>query len=152
MSKSRRTRRGTITYTANRPRLPGPLARSIAVALGLPDRRFYHPDGMRAPLAVTSRLSSRLVQRSYVPSRLLYRSSPSRVFSRSSNAVSARNVRSRRNLSLYSPSAVAFKAPSRVLLCVRRQQRKEVMHAYSFAGKSGQRSPRRNQWSHIRCR
>lgn len=49
------------------------------------------------------------------------------------------------------PSQVAFYAPSQVLVCVRRKRRKEVLHALRKTGKRGQRRPRRNSLSHIRC-
>ncbi len=47
---------------------------------------------------------------------------------------------------------VAFKAPQKVLICARRQIRKEVLHAYNKAGKTGQRRPRRNEYSNVSCR
>lgn len=46
----------------------------------------------------------------------------------------------------------AFKAPARVVVCVRRQQRKEVMFAKKKAGRGGQRRPRFNWWSRVTCR
>lgn len=49
------------------------------------------------------------------------------------------------------PTGVAFEDPSRVLICVRRKQRKEVLHALGKAGKVGQRRPRRNHYSEIHC-
>lgn len=47
---------------------------------------------------------------------------------------------------------VTFSAPQNVLICVRRKIRKEVMHAFKKAGKTGQRRPRRNAYSSISCR
>lgn len=41
--------------------------------------------------------------------------------------------------------------PKKVLVCVRRKLRKEVMHALKHTGKSGQKRPTRNQFSHIKC-
>lgn len=128
-------RRGNLTPTANL-RLPRLLPRSMSVARGLPDRRNYHPDGMMAPLAVTSRLSSKLVHG----------------VSRGSTKKSNRNVPRYGGFKTFTPSSVAFKAPSRVVLCVKRQQRKEVIHAIGKAGRSGQRKPRRNQWSDVSCK
>lgn len=49
------------------------------------------------------------------------------------------------------PAGVAFQAPHDVLICVRRKQRKEVLHATKKAGKSGQKRPRRNYYSEILC-
>lgn len=51
------------------------------------------------------------------------------------------------------PSGLAFQAPREVLVCVRRQQRREVLHALGRAGRSGpQRRPRRNLNSNISCK
>lgn len=49
-------------------------------------------------------------------------------------------------------AAVAFAEPTRLALCVRRNQRKEVLHATGKAGKRGQKKPRRNFFSRITCR
>ena len=44
-----------------------------------------------------------------------------------------------------------FSMPPKVAICVRRQTRKEVLHAKKVAGKSGLKKPRRNFWSKVRC-
>ncbi len=48
-------------------------------------------------------------------------------------------------------SSLAFKDSSRVLICVRRKIRKQIIHALGHAGKIGQKSPRRNENSQISC-
>lgn len=46
----------------------------------------------------------------------------------------------------------SFAVPKQVLVCVRRKQRKEVMHALGHAGsRKRQAKPRRNETSYIRC-
>lgn len=46
-----------------------------------------------------------------------------------------------------------FKVPLQVDLCVRRQRRKEVLHALRLTGKGSRaRSRRRNEWSGISCK
>lgn len=50
------------------------------------------------------------------------------------------------------PSRVAFAAPERVLVCVRRQTRRQVLHALNVAGGRGFRRPRRSRYSSISCR
>lgn len=45
----------------------------------------------------------------------------------------------------------SFSTPMDTVQCVRRRVRKEVLHAFKKTGKGGQRRPRRNQWSHIKC-
>jgi len=48
------------------------------------------------------------------------------------------------------PDKVAFDVPRRVLICVRRKVRKEVIHALGKGG-GGNRKPRRNEFSDVRC-
>lgn len=46
---------------------------------------------------------------------------------------------------------MAFEKPRGVLVCVRRQMRKEVILAKGKGG-AKHRRPRRGQWSHVQCR
>lgn len=45
-----------------------------------------------------------------------------------------------------------FHAPRETLVCLRRQMRKEVLHALGMSGKGGQRSPKFNWRSKISCK
>lgn len=47
---------------------------------------------------------------------------------------------------------VAFAAPDRVAVCVRRRRRREVLFARGVGGRRGLRSPRRSFYSGISCR
>jgi len=49
-------------------------------------------------------------------------------------------------------SKIGFANPRHVLVCIRRNQRKQVLHAINKTGKAGQRRPRRNEYSEISCR
>lgn len=49
------------------------------------------------------------------------------------------------------PPFLAFKAPDNVVTCVRRKVRKKMMFVFNKAGKAGQRKPRRNFNSDVRC-
>ena len=49
------------------------------------------------------------------------------------------------------PKSVSFVTPDRVLLCVRRKIRKEVMFAKGGAGSKKMRRPKRNHYSDVRC-
>lgn len=52
----------------------------------------------------------------------------------------------------YQPTTVAFEAPKAVAVCVRRKQRKEVIHALRKAGRGARRrKPRRNFYSGVQC-
>lgn len=143
-SKSRRTRR-VVSYSNANLRLPGP---ALVVSFGVPDRRFYHPLGKRAPLGVTLGSAANIVSR---PVRRSIRVSSTARRARSRSSVRYVSPYTSRN-SFITPSTIAFEAPSRVVLCVRRSVRKEVMFASGKAGRRGQRPPRRNQFSDISCR
>ncbi len=47
---------------------------------------------------------------------------------------------------------IKFGDPQRLLICIRRNIRTQVLHAYKKTGKGGQRRPRRNQHSQISCK
>lgn len=47
---------------------------------------------------------------------------------------------------------VSFHAPRRAIICARRAIRREVMFATNKSGRGGQRKPRRNSRSYIKCR
>lgn len=50
------------------------------------------------------------------------------------------------------PTAIQFYAPKKVLVCVRRQRRKEVIHALKKTGKgAAKRHRRRSYYSNIHC-
>lgn len=49
------------------------------------------------------------------------------------------------------PAGVRFSMPWRVMMCVRRKRRREVMFAKGKAGRRGQRPPRRNYYSEVSC-
>ncbi len=95
----------------------------------LEDRRTFHPDVNNRPIAWT-RNAHRLVVRDKTYSKV------------------------RRPLPYQSgtKATVAFTDPKRVVVCVRRNQRKEVLHALKKTGRVGQKRPRRNELSNISCK
>lgn len=50
------------------------------------------------------------------------------------------------------PHQLGFAAPEKVLICVRRKIRKEVLHAYKRTGRGSGRPNRRGPFSDIHCR
>nr|QJB20432.1 MAG: hypothetical protein [Microvirus sp.] len=65
-------------------------------------------------------------------------------------------IKSVRSRSLIIPRAAQaarnrFAVPADVAICVRRKQRREVLHALNKAGRGGQRKPRFNRFSSVRC-
>lgn len=94
------------------------------------DRRTFHPDGMVRPARSLSRPFHRLAVVTPNASKSLVR----------------------RSIRTFHPAIpVQFDAPRRVLVCIRRNIRKEVMHALNKSGKAGQKKPRRNYYSDVRC-
>lgn len=53
---------------------------------------------------------------------------------------------------VYPSARIGFEQPRRVLVCVRRQVRREVLHARGVAGSRGLRAAVRNVYSSISCR
>lgn len=138
MARNRKSRnkhrRDALPRIANPPlssllsRLPvyKPIRRRISIPRGIEDRRLYSPTPRRP-----------LTRRSHV-AKIEYVHAPSR-----SKKISA---------PAYPLSRPAFAAPRRVLICVRRKQRKEVLFAKNKAGRRGQRRPKFNRFSEISCK
>jgi len=128
MSKSKNKGRRGITQTTANHRLPtSSPTRQWDLSdylLSIEDRRTSHPDGpVRAPR------STRAFHVNYqLAAPRQNKSNPWDV-----------------------PSGIQFEDPSRVLICIRRKQRKEVLHALKKTGKSGQKRPRRNHYSEVLC-
>lgn len=108
-----------------------PIRRSPVMIPG--DRRVYHPAGreMRPAVSFSRRDQTRLVI--------------ARRKARPGGAVERE--------SLVEPYfKVGFAVPRKVGICVRRKQRKEVLHALRIAGSGGiRRDRRRNDWSDVVC-
>lgn len=97
------------------------------------DRRYFHPEGVNRPAASfrTPRHRLTVVDRQTGLGDLF---ASLRAFPDPTNAI------------------VAFQEPNRVLVCVRRKQREEVLHALGKTGRGGQKSPRYNWTSNISCK
>lgn len=144
MGKSNRSsnKRGRVNSLNANQRLPlsDPLEQSDFFDLRMvEDRRLYHPESFSAPVRTIFGQPARLtvVERTY---------SKTGPFSRVS-AVS-RGTRSQ------TKAALAFSEPRSVVVCVRRQRRREVLHALQKTGRGAgkQRRPRRTELSKISCR
>lgn len=95
------------------------------VTLSLEDRRIYNPMRELAPPRAYPRDAARIT----------VKSSPAR--SQRYDTLSAR---------------VGFAVPERVAMCVRRKQRREVIHALRKNGSGGSRRRRRTIWSDVDCK
>lgn len=111
------------------PAVPPPLATPHPVE----DRRVFHPERADRPaLAIDGR-----------PARFTLNNRPQK-----KSRLQARF----RSVASQTKAAVAFQAPRQVLVCVRRQRRKEVLFAKRQAGRRGLRKPRRTWLSSISCK
>lgn len=93
------------------------------------DRRLFHPQGVHRPARSFTNPRHRL-----------------------------RSVRVKKNPkkvqnTAYPSFHIGFEAPKRVLVCVRRKQRREVIHALGYSGRGvgRKRRSRRSEYSSINC-
>lgn len=132
--RSNTARRVVSTPYSNR-RLSGPVRRLSLPKLSslreIEDRREYHPERENRPARGFVYPRHRLV----VP---VVAQQPSRFPDTFTPTV---------------PVGVAFKAPRQVAICVRRKQRREVLHAIGKTGRGSRfhRAPRRNIYSEVHC-
>lgn len=100
------------------------------------DRRLWHPLGALAPA------------RSYSRTRHALRTVPQP--NRNSTRAQPQKLRS---ISFMPRETIAFANPDRVLICARRQRRKQVLHAKKKVGRgASRRRPKFNFYSSISCR
>lgn len=97
----------------------------------LEDRRRFHPEGMGRPaISFLGRKATKLVPKVVsVPSRFM-------------NGYYGETV----------PWRLSFEVPESVLICVRRNIRRQVLHAFRIAGKKGLGGPHFNEHSLISCK
>lgn len=131
-NQNQRQRRDALTRIAKPQGLP--LSRLATPLVMIEDRRSYHPDGYVRPLRTLSTSRHRLTSRTVV---------------HATRSTAKRNLP---NLFSLKNDRIAFQAPDKLLVCIRRKRRKEVIHATGQAGsRRAQKTPRYNQWSSIVC-
>lgn len=128
-SRSTTQRRDTPRIANSRvfrtqPELPFGLPLNLS---SVEDRRAFHPMGELRPAKNLRGASHQLVVR---------------------NAAPAHAVRN----PYFVNRGVAFQAPRDVLVCIRRENRREVLHALNKTGKVGQKKPRYSHYSSISCK
>lgn len=103
---------------------------TFSPVLELEDRRTWHPQKFTRAALASVRSAARIIPRSPL--------NPP--------------ARSRAALFHAVPVGLGFQAPKKVALCVRRNTRREVLHAKRVAGSGGGfRKRRLNKFSHIGC-
>lgn len=110
----------------------------------LEDRRLFHPDPVRPARNLSSEVH-RLVAPEFVPKR---------AFKRDPRTGKMKAYRINQPQAVFGRSGQVFQEAQRVLICIRRAMRVEVLHALKKTGRGGakRRKPRRNEYSHIRCK
>ncbi|QXP44302.1 MAG: hypothetical protein [Arizlama microvirus] len=125
--KSNRSPRSSVP-SASVSSLRSRIYRDVVLRRSLPviasgDRRLFHPAGVLRPVAATVRSARRLVP--------------------------ARKANQPSRLSI--PERIGFAVPRKVLLCVRRKQRREVIHAKRLQSRGAGSRKTRNIWSDVKC-
>ncbi|QXP07975.1 MAG: hypothetical protein [Arizlama microvirus] len=136
-----RSKRRSRSYTTHRTSV------SYATARTRRAKTHYNWSNWRDPLVSNAWALPvrRSVYSAFVPFRQFPGSSPS-------SANSEKNFERLRRLQFTSLRASAFEKSSPSSVCVRRQSRREVMHALGHSGKVGQKKPIFNSNSKIRCK
>lgn len=156
-SHSNSRRRRENTYFTNR-RLPSPTRPRSHLRLApspssysnnflrqIEDRRTFHPLGPYRP-ARSFTTSRHLLTVPRFTNRNL---GPPRPYVNVNQPI--RDIQ-RRSRSTALPHQIGFERPDSVLVCVRRRQRREVLHALKKTGRAGQKRPRFTEYSTITCR
>lgn len=118
-----------VEYTKRRSQLNTPNLRIYE------DRRLWHPEGINAPAGVLRQRSARVFVEATTPQRR-------------TPAASRRGFSPR-----MSSPITAFTEPKEVLVCVRRSQRREVLHALKRTGAgTSSKKPKLTWRSKISCR
>lgn len=107
------------------------------------DRRHFHPERFQ-PFKSKTGASAQLRTRD--PHKAVLRNIAKRIWDRSIIG------RAQRQSPLHGPFRV-FEQPGSVLVCVRRQRRKEVLHSLKKTGSGGRRNrkPKRTERSYYKC-
>lgn len=116
--------------------------RSLSPLTLMEDRRLYSPEPYTRPAASLSQPRHRLVIKNVPKSVSRSNARSFKTYNAPATGVFARAL----------PDRVAFQTPKRVLICIRRQKRKEVIHALNKSGRGvSRKNPRRSEYSDVSC-
>lgn len=113
------------------------------------DRRLWHPLGPRAfPKSKTQaypkidELPAKIKSYQYPPGSPIRRIGNDDVDTRTGEVLYHR---------AYDPFKISWDNPYKMIICLKRAMRREVMHALGYAGKTGFKKPKYTQYSTVRC-
>lgn len=133
-----------VASPAARPSVPPPVNQPLDRPYQeIEDRRTFHPSGPNRPARRKTGAPARLQLRD--PINASQRNKAKRFWDRLLRE-------GRRSTSLQTKAKIGFNEPERVLTCVRRQRRKEVMHALRKTKRGAGSKRRRYTWrSQLSC-
>lgn len=160
MAKGRGSRDANVVSSRRLRSPPSPRSRplvsqsSVRVLRQEPsidDGRVWHPSGSFRPAFTTDFTPvKRVVVRDRPKTLRSVGSTSKTVSTKAKKAHRAAVNRFGPVLHSQTKAIVAFEHPKRVLVCVKRKERKEVLHAKRKVGR-GNRPPTRNRWSNVTC-
>lgn len=111
---------------------------AVRLSPALEDLRRWAPTGREPVREATGR-----------PARIVHKVASRRTVERprGSGFSSVRRMSARKFL----PEVPSFAAPGRVMICLKRKIRREVLFAFKRTGKGARSKKRRNEWSDVRC-
>lgn len=158
MARNSSTRRRETNEFPNRRLPPDPISvlrfRQFAGQLSArEDRRTWHPEGPFRSAASLSSTRHRLKVIQHPAVRRTPYRSPLATLRHLRSLVSPGHLVGTALSPITKPISerVAFVDPRRVITCIRRRIREEVLHALRKTGKTGQRRPKWTEYSHVSC-
>lgn len=133
---------GGLTYRLAYSYLKNPLPMRINPTVGS-DRRLWNPNKLKPATDVYGRTVSPTdvsIRNSDIPWEKIM-NPPRKLDWRPKLSTQLKNA----------PWWYGFQNADKVWICLKRKMRKEIMHAMGIAGKTGQKSPHYNPYSHVRC-
>lgn len=116
------------------------------------DRRLWHPEGAYRPAVSKTESYPRLTESRPGPrSRFTSPSSPFTPARRIERDFIDTRTGEILSFGHLDPFKVSWENPWKMLICLKRKMRREVMHAFGMAGKSGFKKPKFTPMSYVRC-
>lgn len=115
------------------------------------DRRLWHPLGNNRPMVSKTESYPELIDRPSLSLPRINPKSPYNPIRRIKKDLIDTNTGEIVSFGAYDPFKISWQNPFKMIICLKRQMRREVMHALGMAGKPGFKKPKFNQHSLVRC-